>query len=33
MLMNDEELEKKSGNVTGESYRLCLIKTIKLLWS
>jgi hypothetical protein len=32
MLMNDKDLELKSGHVHSESYRLSLIKTIKLLW-
>ena len=32
MLLSDEELEKCSGRVMSECYRLNLINTIKLLW-
>ena len=32
MLLSDEELEKFSGRVMSECYRLNLINTIKLLW-
>jgi hypothetical protein len=32
MLLSDEELEKFSGHVMTECYRLNLINTIKLLW-
>lgn len=32
MLLSDQELEKFSGRVIAECYRLNLINTIKLLW-
>ena len=32
MLLNDDDLQTKSGNVTPDSYRISLIKMIQLLW-